>query len=206
MRGYIRTTVICAVLGLIFSAVIPFSDARNDEQQAYYGFYPSKQGPTYKRFVHNTFGFAIDIPSNWVFGVAGKPPTAVVLVYPEGMNTREFSSEWEVIEIGQIPAHGLTLEEALDTTMRGMRAGHPNLKVLEQPTKNMATTMHAISCAFQWQSRTGFTVTERVTLIQAKDGIRSIGVKTTRKDNRSRNNFYDRIIKTFEVFSPKYRP
>ncbi len=203
-RRYNRSTVTCAALALVIAAMIPFSDVRGEKQEPYYGFYPSKLGQTHKKFVHNIFGFAIDIPSNWVFGVVGPAPVAVAVLYPEGLNTREFSDEWETIEIGRIPAVGLTLEEALDTTIRGARAKHPDLTLDQRPTKCMVNRMHGISCAYQWQSRTGFTVIEKITLIQAANSIRSIAVRTTRKDYRSRSAFYDGIIKTFEVFTPKH--
>ena len=193
------------VAALLIVATILFSVSyAGNEQQPYYGFFPSTKGYNYKKFVHNIFGFSIEIPSTWVFGVYGTPPTAVVFLYPEGLNTGKLSKEYETIELGQIPFSGLALEEAQETVMQGMSAKHPTLTLLHKPTKTIVNGMSAISWTYQWTSKTGFTVVEHIILVQSSSDIRSLAVRTTRRDYESRLSFYDGILKTFEPFQPKY--
>lgn len=179
------------------------SCAREDKQP-YYSFLPSNQGVNHKKFVHNIFGFSIDIPSTWVFGVNGTPPTAVVFLYREGLNTGKFSKDYETIEIGQIPFAGMKIEEAHETVMIGMKTKHANLKMLRNPIKGQVNGRSAISWIYEWPSKTGYTVVEYLTLVQSSSGTRSLAVRTTQRDYASRLKFYDGIINTFEPFKPKY--
>lgn len=191
---------------LLFLAAIAsntVSYAREDKQP-YYSFLPSKQGINHKKFVHNIFGFSIDIPSTWVFGVNGTPPTAIIFLYREGLNTGKLSKDYETIEISQIPFVGMKLKEAQETVMIGMKAKHSNLKMLSTPIKGQVNGRAAISWIYEWPSKTGYTVVEYLTLIQSSSGTRSLAVRTTRRDYASRLKFYDGIINTFEPFKPKY--
>jgi hypothetical protein len=174
------------------------------DQDAYYEFFPSKKGINHKKFVHNIFGFSIDIPSTWVFGVNGTPPTAVVFLYREGLDTGKFSTDYEVFEIGQIPFEGMKLAEAQETVMLGMRTKHPNLTMIKQPTVGKVNRLPSISWVYQWPSKTGYTVTEYITLVESPNGMRSLAVRTTRRDFAARMEFYDGILTTFEPFKPKH--
>lgn len=180
------------------------TDKKGEATNAYYGFYPSSKGTEFKQFRHNIFGFAIDIPSTWVFGVNGTPPTAVVFLFKEGLNTAKLSKDYEVVEIGQIPFGNMGLEEAQLTVMRGMRAKHPNLKIVASPTTATLNGRPSISWTYQWPSKTGYTVVEYVTLVQSKSGMRSLAVRTTREDISFRYTFYDSILGTFEPYKPKH--
>lgn len=172
-----------------------------EKQEPYYGFFPSKQGQHHKLLVHNIFGFSIDIPSTWVFGVNGSPPTAVVFLYPEGLNTGMLSKDYETIEIGQISASDL--EQAQEAIMRGMTLKHADLTLLRKPTRTTLNGMSAISWTYQWPSKTGYVVVEYLTLVDSSSGMRSLAVRTTRRDYASRLPFYDSILKTFQPFRPK---
>lgn len=195
--------VIVAVSLLALTILASFSSA-GDEQQPYYGFFPSKQGQNHKKFVHNIFGFSIDVPSTWVFGVNGAPPTAVVILYPEGLDTGKFSKDYETIEIGQITFSSMTLEEAQETVMKGISAKHPTLTMIQKPTKTTLNGISAISWTYQWPSKTGYSVIEYITLVENSSSTRSLAVRTTRSDYASRLTFYDGILKTFEPFNPKH--
>lgn len=190
--------LLCALFSPLFYAYAI------DNQQPYYGFSPSKLGQNHKKFTHNIFGFSIDIPSTWVFGVNSTPPMAVVFIYPEGLNTGKFSKNYETIEIGQIPFSAMSLDEAKGTVMKGMSAKHLNLTMVSKPSKGKLNGRSAISWAYQWLSKTGYTVVEYITLVQSSTGTRSLAVRTTIPDFSTRRSFYDGILKTFEPFKPKY--
>ena len=174
------------------------------DQNPYYSFFPSKRTINYKKFVHNIFGFSIDMPSTWVFGINGMPPTAVVFLYRSGMNTGKLTEDYETIEIGKIPFEGMPLIEAQETVMRGMKIQHPNLTIVKQPAAGKVNELRSISWIYEWLSKTGYTVVEYVTLVQSPIGIRSLAVRTTRRDYLSRMKFYDGILQTFDAFRPKY--
>jgi hypothetical protein len=174
------------------------------EQESYYGFYPSQKGATHKKFVHNIFGFSIDIPSTWIFGVNGTPPTAVIFLYREGLNTSKFSEDYETIEIGKIPFEGTSLKDAQEQVMRGMRSKHANITITKNPTEAKLDQLPSISWTYTWPSKSGFTVTEYITLVQSTSGVRSLAVRTTQKDVKAKMDFYDSILKTFKPFPPKH--
>jgi len=197
-----RNTTISICLFAAMLLATPTFAAGN--QDAYYGFFPSEKGINHKKFIHNIFGFSIDIPSTWVFGVNGTPPTAVVFLYREGLVTAKFSEDYETIEIGQIPFVGMTLTEAQETFMRGMRGKHPKHTIVKQPAAGKVNGLPSMSWIYEWLSKTGYTVTEYVTLVQSPSGMRSLAVRTTRRDYSSRMKFYNGILETFEPFRPKY--
>ena len=174
------------------------------EKQPYYAFYPSAKGQSHKRFQHNIFGLSVDIPANWIFGVNGTPPTAVVFLYPEGLTVSSFSPDYETIELGQLLPVKPSLEEAQKLVMSGMQSKHPNITTITRPTKTVLNRRPAISWTFQWPSKSGYTVVEYVTLVQDESRIRSIAVRTTRPDFSTRRKFYDEILTTLNFHSPKY--
>lgn len=174
------------------------------QQESYYGFYPSQKGAAHKKFVHNIFGFSIDIPSTWIFGVNGTPPTAVILLYREGLDTSKFSADYETIEIGKISFDGKTLKGAQEQVMRGMSAKHANITITKHPTESKLDEHPSISWIYTWPSKSGLTVTEYITLVQSTNGIRSLAVRSTQKDINAKIDFYEGILKTFKPFTPKH--
>lgn len=195
-----------AISALVIAPIILVACALSaSSQQPYYGFFPSSRGEQFKKFVHNILGFSIDIPSTWIFGVNGTPPTAVVFLYPEGINTGIFSADYEVIEVGQIPAYtGTTLQKAQENVMSGMKTSHPNLKFLQNPAATSINGRAAVKWTYQWTSKTGLTIIEYIALVESSSGIRSLAVRTARNDFYSRQPVYDAILNTFEPFQSKY--
>lgn len=174
------------------------------DRQPYYAFYPSAKGQGHKRFQHNIFGLSVDIPTNWIFGVNGTPPTAVLLLYPEGLAVSSFSPNYETIELGQLLPVTSNLEAAQEFVMSGMKSKHPSIALISPPTKAVLNRRPAISWTFRWPSKTGYTVVEYITLVQDENRIRSISVRTTRPDFPTRKKFYDEILATVNFLSPKY--
>ena len=175
-----------------------------DQQEPYYGFYPSDKGASHKKFVHNIFGFSMEIPSEWTFGVNGTPPLAVILLYREGLDTSRFCADYETMEIGKLAIEGKDIEEARDMVMRGMKAKHAGLTVTKIPAESKLAGFPSVSWICTWPSKSGFTVTEYITLVRSTSGTRSIAVRTTRADMESRKEFYDDLIGSFKPFAPKH--
>jgi hypothetical protein len=101
-------------------------------KEPYYGFYPSNKGVNYKLFRHNMFSFEVDIPKDWTFGVAGKAPGQVVMMYPERANTAKFRPSYETISVGIIPVANVTLADAYKNTLLGMMRYHEDLKIIQE--------------------------------------------------------------------------
>ena len=173
-------------------------------QATAYGYSSSSKGHDYKKFTHNILGFSIDIPSTWTFGINGAPPAAVVIIYPEGLNTGIFSAEYEAIEIGTLPAQtARSLSEAYDNVLYGMKSSHPNMTMLQSPQYTTLNSHNGIQWTHQWPSKTGFSISEFITLIETQSGIRSLAVRTT-QDISLKQSYYLSILNTFEPFQPKY--
>lgn len=189
---------------IIGSVIFSSSALQTYSQQSAYGYTPSSMGQGYKKFTHNLLGFSIDMPSTWTFGINGAPPAAVVIIYPEGLNTGKFSAEYEAIEIGTLPAlTARSLSEAYDNVIYGMKSAHPNLTMLQAPQKTTFNGHNGIKWTYQWASKTGYSITEFITLIETPSGIRSLAVRTT-QDISLKLSFYNAILNTFEPFQPKY--
>jgi hypothetical protein len=195
---------IISTIAIISASIPPSIVNAGDGQQPYYGFFPSEKGKNHKHFVHNIFGFSIDIPSTWIFGVNGVPPAAVVFLYPEGLNTGKFSKDYETIEIGHLPIKGISLEDAQEAVMRGMSSKHTSFTLVQKPKRTTLNGLPAITWRYEWPSKTGFSVSEYITLVQSSSGIHSLAVRTTRQDLASRLRFYDEMLATFQPFEPKF--
>ena len=191
---------------MAFSCVFLAGGCSKKEQpeSAYYGFYPSSRGDNYKQFRHNIFGFSIDIPSNWIFGVNDQPPTAVVFIYPEGIATDKFSDVYETLEIGNIALNHTDLQNVQQTVMRGMSLKHTDIVVTEQPYEVVINSRNGLCWIFKWKSKTGYDVTEYITLVQGDKDIRSLTIRTTRTDFNIRRKVYDEMINTFTPYQAKY--
>lgn len=197
------------ILNFLFLFSILLSTAAHSQQsqnqsQPYYGFFPSERGRDYKTLRHNILGFSIDIPSFWTFGINGKPPLAVAIIYPEGMNTRSFSESYETLEIGQIPIPGISLIQAQRMVMDGIKLRHPTQEILEPARDTHVNEFPALVWTYKWHSKTGFDVIEKITLIKFHQSVRSVTIRTTREDFSRRQTFYSDIVSSFIPFAPEY--
>ncbi|HBG77907.1 MAG TPA: hypothetical protein DDW84_03515 [Phycisphaerales bacterium] len=194
------------IVFMVFSCVFFASGCSKKELPgyAYYGFYPSSRGDNYKQFRHNILGFSIDIPSNWIFGVNGQPPTAVVFIYPEGIVTDKFSDTYETLEIGNIALNHTDLQNAQQAVMKGMSLKHPDILVTEQPQEVVINSRNSLCWIFKWKSKTGYDVTEYITLVQGDKDIRSLAIRTTKTDFNTMRKAYDEMINTFTIYQTKY--
>lgn len=165
-----------------------------------YGFYESSKGSEYKEFRHNIFGFSIDIPKHWVFGIVTKDQIPVVLLYPEGLDTGRFSSEYETIEIGEIPSRKkVSLTDAKKYVLDGMRAGHRNYEIIEESKKVLSNGQECVWFLAKWPSKTGFDIFEYIFLVNSDDQVRTIAVRAAFNIEKKKA-FYDGIIESFKPF------
>lgn len=191
-----------AFINLLFLFIFCLANAplAYAQEKAYYAFYPSSKGSDFKKFQHNILGFAIDMPVNWTFGVVTKNNIPVVLLYPDGLNTGEFSATYETIEIGKIPLADISLEEAKKYTQDGLKLAHPGLEIVDD---SEISKQDMASFILRWPSKTKYTVYEYISLFKFKNEIRSIAVRTT-FDPYEKMNFYKEILNSFNPAEEAY--
>jgi len=199
----LKWKVVAVALTLMAVAYVPVAHA-HDAVEPYYAYFPSKKGPDFKRLVHNIFGFAIDIPSSWTFGVSGFPAAPVVLLHPEGLYTGEFCDDYETIEVGKLASGGMTLEECHRAIVQGVRTRHPELALIQAPSRTMLNGCPATCWIQTWRSEAGYAIIECMVLVYGPDGIRSLAVRTSRDDYETRLSFYNALLGSFRPFEPKY--
>jgi len=166
-------------------------------EQAYYAFYPSSLGEDWKRFQHNIFGFSIDMPASWMFGVHTKQPAyPVIMLYPDGIDTSKFSDKFEMIEIASFPAD--SLDAAFQNVLQGMRVSHPGL-VLDKEKKETVFVggENALEFQISWPSKTGYSIIEHITLISYNEQIRSIAVRAVDNLFKQHEQLYQKIVHTY---------
>jgi len=169
----------------------------------YYGFYPSSLGPSHKVLRHNLFGFQIDMPSDWNFGVNARGGLPVVLLYPPNMNTTQITDAYQSIEIGSLPLPKISLEEAHRHLMTGMRMAHPALREVEPPVRVKVQNAEALQSLFTWQSKSQVEIAEWVTLVDNAHGIRSVTVRSAYGLFKRQRGMLRSLTATFQAFEPR---
>ena len=171
-------------------------------QVPYYGFYPSEKGENYKLFRHNIFGFEVDIPKNWTFGVTGKAPGQIIMMYPEGLNTAKFSPSYETISVGILPIANIELAEAYKYTLLGMKRSHNGLNILKNNTDIKINGNKAINFIYTWPSKSGNTIKENVFLIEYGPRIYSITTRTIDPVSEKQSKIHEQIASAFKPIKP----
>lgn len=189
---------------LLLFIFIAFDNSFTQEKKPYYGYFPSEIANDWKRLQHNIIGFAVDIPSTWTFGINGQPPAAAALLYPEAMNLAQLSAEYGHLEIGTIPIKGISLIEAAGYTLKGMRQAHPNAVIIEKPKEENIAGRATVTFSFSWLSKTGFTLIEKVKLLEEKGVIYSLTIRATQKAIDTNSTLYEKILRTFKSVDQRY--
>ncbi len=171
-------------------------------KEPYYGFYPSEKGANYKLFRHNIFSFEVDMQKDWTFGVAGKAPGQVIMMYKEGVNTGKFAPSYETISVGIIPMPNITLVKAYEYTLVGMKQSHKGLKIIQQKTNVEINTNKVINFIYTWPSKTSYTIKENVFLVEYGQRIYSITIRTIDPITRSQKKIHEEIIGAFRPIKP----
>jgi len=168
----------------------------------YYAFYPSTKGPQYKLFQHNVFNFEVDLPADWTFGVAGKPPGQVIMMYPGKLNTGKFSPGYETISIGILPTPNISLEDAHEATTLGMKQVHEGIQFPNDKSKGSINGNESLNFSYIWSSKTGNKIKENVTLVKYKDRVYSVNVRTIEPISEKSIETHNGIISTFKPIAP----
>lgn len=187
------------VLVFIFVTIMPNISFT---KEPYYGFYPSEKGVNYKLFRHNIFNFEVNIPKNWTFGVAGKPPGQVIMMYPEGVNTGKFAPSYETISVGINPIPNVSLVKAYEYTLLGMKQFHKGLKIIHKNSNVEINNNKAINIIYTWPSKTGNIIKENVFLVEHEQRIYSITTRTIDPSSEKQKKTHKGIVNTFKPIKP----
>lgn len=160
----------------LFSAV---SGCQPKNETPYYAFHPSTLGSNWKQLRHQVFGFTVDVPASWTFGVAGGGAEAVALLFEEGLNTAQLSESYATLELGSVPRDGRSDLQIASLIIVGMRTKHPDLRVDSVATVLRLRDLEGVGFAFSWRSQSGFTIVERVVLLGDGDRLLSVNMRAT---------------------------
>ena len=127
-------------------------------------------------------------------------PNTVAFLYAKDLDTGQFSKDYEVIELGQIPFSPMPLEMLPEALMLGVRASGRETTIVRKPFKNKINGEPAISWIYEWHSKTGYIIVEYITFVATSSGTRSLAVRTTKRDYKDRMKFYDSVLDTFQSF------
>ena len=190
------------IIFILAVIVITIISSLGYAQKPYYGFYSSERGENYKLFRHNIFGFEVDIPKNWTFGVTDKAPAQVIMMYPEGLNTAKFFPSYETISVGIIPIANIELAEAYEYTLLGMQQSHKGLNILKKNTDLKINGNKAINFIYTWPSKSGNTIKENVFLIEYGPRIYSITIRTIEPVSEKQSKIHQQIVSAFKPIKP----
>lgn len=199
---------VAAVLAVVAIVIFSYSEHNSVENTAtaietspekqYYGFYQSRLGSGYKRLQHDLLGFSIDIPNDWHFGVNGADKTAVVIIYPEHINTAFITENYETLEIGVLPFTGISLVQAYDMIVAGMMVDKRRFNLIDRHQKTDINNLPAIHFSYTWQSKTGVIIKEWVNLIEYHNQIRSVTFRSAENIFENRKDLYQIIVNSFD--------
>jgi hypothetical protein len=168
-----------------------------------YEWVSSPRGEDWKTLSHNMLGFKVDAPSDWSFGIVGKTQKdAVVLLFPDELNTATFSADYQTIEISAYPIYG-TVSEVKRNILLFWEFERPITRT--EPTLEVPTAFNGRSAerfARSWTSREGIQIVEDVLLLENAKGVRSITIRCAEAMRAQNEPLHQDIITSFSE-SPK---
>lgn len=188
-----------AAIILILFLLSACGGEQKPQQEQYYGFYESDKGAPYKLFRHNIFGFEIDIPVEWQFGVTGTGPEAVIMIFNPEIDTNAFSAGYHTLSVGVLPVRGATLKEAFKATLRGVTQSHTGAHATAGPDEITVNGMEGLRFAYEWTSKTGLTIREDIRLVKSEDKIYSVNIRTVNPVPGSVLSAYEDAIATLKI-------
>lgn len=184
---------------VLFLLIVFLPFCASGEEKKLYSFAdsPSKEG--YKHFKHDLFGFEVDVPNDWVFGIITKGGIPVVGFYPEEVELSQLSEQWQMIEIGILPRTDAGLEGAYGTLRIGLEAS--NYQVDKIYTEASVHGNKAIAFNAFLNSRTGWKVRDQIFLVRS--GLYIYSLKYSAVINEE-NPIADisTVLKSFEPSEP----
>jgi len=171
----------------------------------YYGFYPSPRGAEFKELRHNILGFAVTIPSSWIFGVTGQPPLQVAILYPQSLNTAVISDRYETVEIGCLPLEGITLGDAQARVQQGMSTVHPGVQTLEPPLYGETGGRRTVSWLLSWKSQTGTVIVDRPMLMEFQRQVRTVTIRAAAEVFYLQRTELEAVQLSFVPYDPPFQ-
>lgn len=173
----------------------------NSNQGQFYGFYKSDLGKDYKKFEHNIFGFTIDIPNNWFFGVVGNDiKTGEILIYPEGLQTQNFSKGYSTISVSNLNfvSQGYKLPQVCSNTIRGKKESQ-NIRIVSDCKKEVINNYNSTHFKTLLRSNTGYNIIEEVFVLNEKREFRSISLRYEESIDRKDLQLLYEMVNTFNI-------
>jgi len=189
--------LLLVVSGLILSVLF----GCNTNQEKFYGFYKSEFGKDYKKFEHNIFGFTMDIPNNWFFGVVGNDiKTGEVLIYPEGLKTQNFSKGYSTISVSNLNfvSIGYSLQQICSNVIRGKKESQ-NIQIINDCNKEVINNYNSTQFKTVLRSNTGYNIIEEVFVLNEKSEFRSISLRYEESIDRKDLQLLYEMVNTFNI-------
>ena len=169
-----------------------------------YGFYKSDLGKNFKNFEHNIYGFRIDIPNDWFFGVVGTDFTGEVLIYPEGLKTNKFSEGYNTISISNMNTFleiGKQIDQICSDVILGKLFGQ-NIDLLNDCNETQLNDFESVQSKTKLNSKTGFKIVEDMYLVKHDNQLRSISIRHEKTNEKQQLDLLYSIINSIEIFKP----
>tara|TARA_X000000368_G_C22754268_1_gene589751 strand:- start:79 stop:678 length:600 start_codon:yes stop_codon:yes gene_type:complete len=178
-----------------------FWGCQNKTEQLY-GFYKSDLGKNFKNFEHNIYGFRIDIPNNWFFGVVGTDFTGEILIYPEGLKTNKISKGYNTISISNMNTFletGKQIDEICSTTILG-KLYTQNINLLTECNDTQLNDYESVHFKTKLNSKTGFNIVEDMYLVKHDNQLRSVSIRYEESIKKEQLELLYELINTIEIF------
>jgi hypothetical protein len=169
-----------------------------------YGFYKSDLGKNFKNFEHNIYGFRIDIPKDWFFGVVGTDFTGEVLIYPEGLKTNKLSVGYNTISISNMNTFleiGKQIDQIWSDVILGKLFGQ-NIDLLNDCNETQLNDFESVQSKTKLNSKTGFKIVEDMYLVKHDNQLRGISIRHEESIEKQQLDLLYSIINSIEIFKP----
>jgi hypothetical protein len=176
----------------------------DNKPERLYGFYKSDLGKNFKNFEHNIYGFRIDIPNNWFFGVVGTDFSGEVLIYPEGLETNKFSKGYNTISISNMNNFleiGREIDQICSIVILG-KLSRQNIDILNDCNETQLNDLESIQFKTKLNSKTGFKIVEDMYLVKHDNQLRSVSIRHEESIEKQQLDVLYSVINSIEIFKP----
>jgi len=200
MKRFLPLLIILPLLSVLFLINCGFEK----KPDKLYGFYKSDLGKNYKNFEHSVYGFRIDIPNNWFFGVVGTDFTGEILIYPEGLQTNKLSKGYNTISISNMNTTletGKQLDQICSDVITG-KLFSQNIEVLNECNETKLNDIESVKFKTKLNSKIGYKIIEDMYLVNDNNQLRSITIRYEESIGREQLDLLYKLINSIEIFKP----
>lgn len=175
----------------------------NSNQKQLYGFYKSDLGKDYKKFEHDIFGFTLDIPNDWFFGVVGNDiKTGGILIYPNGLQTQNFSKGYSTISISNMnyfaEVVNRNLQEICSYTIKGKK-DIQNIRIINNCENEVINNYDSKQFKTVLKSNSGYNIIEEVYILKENSEFRSISLRYEESIDRNDLQLLYSMVNSFKI-------